>query len=195
VPHGSVLDDSAQSVTKRRLGQLVCLGLPAMLGALCVALATFPDLVMDDLAGIGRRVGDTIVLEPERMVEREFALGKYIDIGDRLAEGRWIVVLYRTGCPACQQLLGTIPPSYGTWHRSKMAFIQIPPAHDASTWNVSVATSGTLDNHTQWLIPVPLVIALTDNRVVDVRVGMFMKPALRDLRTSTAGSRETGEST
>jgi hypothetical protein len=45
-----------------------------------------------------------VLLEPDKWIGRRCPLLKYIDVGDELSHGGWIVVLYHYDCPRCQEV-------------------------------------------------------------------------------------------
>lgn len=85
------------------------------------------------LTASGELVGESpiVVLEPDKWFGKRPPLLDHIDVGRELAEGEWIVVLYRHDCPKCQELI----PEYQRIARSslrppdsrRVALIQMPP--------------------------------------------------------------------
>ena len=67
-----------------------------------------PTIVTDE----GEILGESqiVVLEPERWIGTRFPLLPHVDIGSRLAEGRWIVLLYHHDCPECR-----VKPCHGSY--------------------------------------------------------------------------------
>ena len=124
----------------------------------------------DPLAVIGQRVGNTVVVEPERMVGQPFELGRYIDIGSRLAQGRWLLLLHRTGCNQCGSLLRHLRDDVP--HRdigADLAIISIsaPRASDPAI-DAPVAAHGALAAGWDWLVPTPCLLDLADGHVLGV---------------------------
>jgi hypothetical protein len=130
------------------------------------AFFAFRGAPSDMLPAIGQRIGELIVVEPERMLGQPFALGRYIDIGDRLLEGRWLVALYRAGCPDCASLLADWPE--GTYERT--AIICVPSGPRTATRTLEFVCWGTLSADIEWFVPIPLVIVVANNRVIDAWV-------------------------
>jgi hypothetical protein len=123
----------------------------------------------ESLANIGQRFGDVIVVEPDRMGGKSFDLAKYIDIGDELVEGRWLVLLYRPGCPECEALMRTLSRSGGSAARAEsLAFVAVASVPLATNPDVSGIRWGRLDSRAEWGVVTPLVIEVAKNRVVRV---------------------------
>ena len=124
---------------------------------------------------IGQRIGNTVVIEPERMVGRPFALGRYIDIGERLARGRWVVVLHRAGCPDCESLLRHSPTLDDACVADgvQLAVVLVPSRHSLAMPLDTPPNSawGTLTADLDWFLTTPMIVAVENNRVLDVRCG------------------------
>jgi hypothetical protein len=124
-----------------------------------------------ELPGIGKRLGDTIIVEPERMLGGSFALANYMDMGNRLVRGRWLVVLYREGCPDCRSVLarsGDIEAA--AQGRGAIAYVSVP-AHASETIGRQetfqiAGTSLAMKEEYDWLVSVPLFIVVEHNRVL-----------------------------
>ena len=112
------------------------LGIPA-----AFAMSSYTDTTLSDA---GEIIGDgkTVVLEPEKWIGKRFPLLDYIDIGDKLKEGSWVVVLYHHDCPKCKEAmpkyeeLGAVrqlTTGFGFYHR--VDFI-VPVALEPVTPNV-----------------------------------------------------------
>ncbi len=55
--------------------------------------------------GVVQGQGQLVLLMPEEWTGKRFPLLDQIDVGDRLAKGTWLVVLYHLGCGECQELI------------------------------------------------------------------------------------------
>jgi len=68
------------------------------------AIASYRPTTLGDA---GELLGDgrTVLLEPERWLGRRFPLLDWIETGVPLNEGSWTIVLYRPGCPACEEVM------------------------------------------------------------------------------------------
>ena len=137
-----------------------------------VAAVTVNQRASADMPGIGVRVGDFVLVEPERMLDGPFALGEHIDIGDRLATGRWLVVRYRPDCPNCQSVLEELNAIHSEWNETpQIAWICVGtlPSPEESR-GVAQANPrrvlGALSANFDWLVTVPLFVALEDNQVL-----------------------------
>jgi len=149
----------------------------------------------DALVAIGQRVGDTIVVEPQHMVGQPFELGKHIDIGERLAHGRWLVVLYRVGCPDCESfMMGWPDMGPDTQAFPATAFVSVPPGSREAARSLPNVSWGTLRDDIQWFLATPMVVTLHNNRVLDVRINIdlererLLRPEQWDERLLTRSS-------
>ena len=59
------------------------------------------------LSDTGVFIGDSkiVVLEPEMWIGKRFPLLDYIDIGGKLKDGNWLVLLYHYDCPKCREAI------------------------------------------------------------------------------------------
>ena len=147
-------------------GSVLCVWLVVAIGC-GVAIASSRSGVAE---AIGQRIGNTVVIEPERMVGRPFALGRYIDIGERLARGRWLVVFYRPGCADCERLMkrwGELDlesvPLAGT------AFVSVTGTARLGNGLDGHETLGGLSPEWEWFAPTPFIVVLCENRVLASR--------------------------
>jgi hypothetical protein len=158
------------------LAVLVGAGVPAAL-----AMASYsPARLSPD----GEIRGDArfVVLEPERWVGKNFPLLKQIDVGLRLAQGQWTVVLFHHDCPACRQALPQYEQAGGESSRqsgvTQVALIELPPYEQtapAATPGNHVAGKetrkssclhGRLSAARDWFVGTPTVISLLDGKVL-----------------------------
>lgn len=109
------------------------------------------------------------VLRPGEWVGKCLPLLRNIDVGDELARGRWIVVLYHHDCPSCREAV----PRYERLARNhatqpdtpRIALIEMPPyapPGQAIAWPDSPCKLGRLDDSKGWLIRTPAEISLRD---------------------------------
>jgi len=150
-------------------GLFVAAGLPGGL-----AMATYRPAVLEDSGDI---FGDSefVVLEPEGWVGKPFPLLKHIDIGDRLARGRWIVVLYHHDCPNCQdavlryehlaQELGHCP---GVTRIALVEMFPYAPPGDRVSLAGSSCSLGRLSNTKKWSLLTPTMLRVSERRVLAV---------------------------
>ncbi len=124
------------------------------------------------MAAIGQRVGDVILVQPNQMIGQRFELGRYTDIGQQLAQGGWLVVFYNARCPECERLKEYWSTSWTEIQGERnAAFISVPPDLTATTPALHGVHWGALDSGIDWLIQMPLVVAIQDDRVVEARTG------------------------
>jgi len=114
----------------------------------------------------------SVVLDPKSWVGRQFPLIRYIDVGEDLAHGDWIVMLYRWECTVCQEVL----PQYielahalaSQSHNLRVALIELPsfsneirppPQHDIAF------ARGRLDDARRWVVGTPLFLRIRSGEV------------------------------
>jgi hypothetical protein len=51
---------------------------------------------------------DSSLIDPNKWIGQRLPLLDQIDIGDLLLDGRWTVLFYRHGCPACRDLIANL---------------------------------------------------------------------------------------
>ncbi len=173
----------------RGLGVLatgLIVGLPA--GS---AMAT---CVRTSVSEVGEIIADgkVVVLEPERWVGRRFPLLDYIDIADRLKEGKWVVVLYRRDCPKCHQAITDL--SRAALHGMggvRIALVEVPPYSEGKTGVVPTVldfASGYLSGVREWFITTPTEVYLESGVVIKVTTGTEQTARVANSKTATAGT-------
>jgi hypothetical protein len=129
--------------------------------------------IVGDAGVVG--AGNLVVLEPEKWVDKRFPLLKHIDLGTRLAEGQWIVVLYRHDCPKCQSAVleyRELAADLAKQSNSpRVAMIELPPFGDSADLFVSPqspVTLARLSDRVEWFVEVPLKLVLSDATVLSI---------------------------
>lgn len=137
--------------------------------AILLAAGTIHGARADPLTAIGERIGDTVIVLPERMLGKQFHLGKHIDIGAQLANGRWVVVLYRTGCPDCHRTMSHLVDRRGKWFRDvRIAFILVSGSSPVAPQAFGEISWGRLAEDVHWALETPLVVEIENDRVVRI---------------------------
>jgi thiol-disulfide isomerase/thioredoxin len=109
------------------------------------------------------------VLEPKTWVGKELPILKYIDIGEKLRKGTWLVLLYHHDCPDCQKAI----PQYEQMARDlagnedflKIAFVAVPPYGQGLVSENCPCTLGRLPETKEWFVATPAVALLKDGQV------------------------------
>ncbi len=145
------------------------IGLPGAYVMAACARATISDA--------GEIAGDStvVVLEPEQWVGEQFSLLEYIDVGDQLAKGKWLVVLYHHDCPECRSVL----PKYEQLSRDlasrgeplRVALIEMPPY--APDWLQLVSPDmrcliGHLSDEKEWFMTTPQEVVVHGAEVTNI---------------------------
>lgn len=119
--------------------------------------------------------GHTVVLQPNTWVNQSFPLLKHIDIGDQLARGQWILMLYRSECPDCRyaiaQYVGLAHELAGRTGAPRVALIQVPPHPEGAshaTTSGAASTRGRLTDAKRWVVQTPLFLRVDEKTVTTV---------------------------
>jgi len=132
------------------------------------------------------------VLRPGEWVGREFWLAKFIDVGEELKKGKWIVVVYAHDCPHCRAAMpmyrrvaeelgmrrisgvGTMPspqPSPGVPGEGeaapRMAMVQMAPY--ASEGEKGAWLEGKLSARYDWFVHTPVEVFVEEGVVKDAK--------------------------
>ena len=123
------------------------------------------------LSDAGEIIGHdkVVVLQPKTWVGKRCPLLAFIDIGEELKRGEWLVVLYRHDCPKCRQALPNLPLLVSEVDRSRVALIEMPPyANDAAAVDCSAASfaRGALSEGVDWFAQTPVLVHLREGVVV-----------------------------
>jgi hypothetical protein len=117
--------------------------------------------------------GKYVLLEPQLWVGNRLPLLDYIDIGDQLAKGEWIVVFYRYNCPRCKSAM----PRYrrNAQHmiqdhsRARFALVEMAPYGDLGM-ATEPCVRGTLSDSKRWIVQAPIELQMKDGRVLAVEM-------------------------
>ena len=103
------------------LAAWLVVGLPA-----AYAMTSYTPTTLSDAGDV---IGDgkVVVLEPEKWIGKRFPLLDYIDIGDRLKQGKWLVLLYHHDCPKCQTVVRTLEPAGNKVGSQEAAYLSCLP--------------------------------------------------------------------
>ena len=152
-------------------------------------------LLADGTISGGRQL---VVLEPRTWVARPWPLRAHVDIGQRLSEGRWVVILYHHDCPSCRQSIPDFEALAGDMAAGglgvRTAMIELPPYGLPGTCLVSAAapvTLGKLSDRRDWFVETPVMIALQGGVVAAAVEGRLDAALALDWaqRTATTDSR------
>lgn len=115
-----------------------------------------------------------VVLEPESWKGRVLPIANYVDIGEQLMLGDWIVLLHQHGCSKCQETvpkyteLAALLAKRGS--STRVALIEIPPFASGETPGRLATTylSGRISNAREWFVHTPVEITVRDGIVTHV---------------------------
>jgi len=112
------------------------------------------------------------VLEPETWIGKELPIIDYIDIGNQLREGNWLVLFFHHDCPDCQKALKQSESFDENNNVFKRAFVEISPFSTKKINNTVFVIHGRLSATKQWIVETPTKIYIKDNIVTKVLVGI-----------------------
>lgn len=142
-------------------------GLPA-----AYVMGNYSETTLSD-AGVIVGPGRSVVLKPETWIGRKFPLLSHINIGEKLKDGKWIVLLYHYDCPNCRQIIDNLPHEKLS-EDVGVALVQVPPyretKEEAALLKAGVAL-GRLDEARDWLVTTPTKAWLEHGEVTAVTVG------------------------
>ena len=119
--------------------------------------------------GISVSSDGTVLLEPYRWHGQRFELTNDISLPPSRVSGRWLVVIHRHGCAACEHVEETLQTST---ERRRTIWLEVPSevplplAHTRTT--VASDSRRQLPANRTWLVQTPVAIAVHDGRVVGV---------------------------
>jgi hypothetical protein len=166
-------------------------GLPRLVVvSLFVAIISIPLL-----AALSRgRLGSVpvVLLEPEKWIGSRFPLLHDIDIGEQLANGSWVVVLYHHDCSHCQAVLPRyhmlaseakeLPDAF------RVALVELPP-YGMNGESVEGVQHGRVDDLKEWFVTAPAEILLREGQVIGAQCGDDVESELERRVVETLGNR------
>jgi hypothetical protein len=149
------------------LAAWLLVGLPA-----AFAMGSYTDTTLSD-AGETFGRGNIIVFEPEEWTGKRFPLLDYVDVGDRLKQGRWQVLLFHHDCPKCRAAIR----EYQTSARCsaikpdspRVAVIEVPPYDEYRKQSLFEGTSCVLvrlSDTKKWFVETPVWLNIHDGNVI-----------------------------
>jgi hypothetical protein len=159
--------------------------------------ATFtPSTLTDDGALSG--TSDSVLIDATIWVDRPFPLLRHIDIGNSLANGRWIVILHRQDCQPCRE---TIPVFVQLAYEfqsqpnaPRIALIEVPALAQSNRGTQpsgSLCLRGTLTEDRDWKVFTPVFFYLEDG--VTKQATYSSEMMLRDVLSSVSPVNGPGE--
>ncbi len=115
------------------------------------------------------RAGSIVILEPEKWRGKFFPLHRHIDVRPELTTGNCTVFLYHHDCPDCLRALPKLEQRAREGKR--VALIEVPPyakPHADPVRRDTACLRGKLSAEREWFVETPVVIELSEGRVVSV---------------------------
>jgi hypothetical protein len=127
------------------------------------------------LSGSGRWV----IVDPGAWPGQRLPLLSYIDIGDQLSKGEWIVVFYRHNCHRCKAAM----PRYRRdaeqmvekRSRARFALVEMSPYGDLGM-STEPCVRGKLSDGKRWLLDSPVELQIKDGIVLSVEASDSPQP-------------------
>ena len=147
-----------------------------------VLVGVFGAFIMSDFhgtsplaEGVVQGQGRLVLLLPEEWTGKRFPLFDQIDVGDRLAKGTWLVVLYHLDCGECLELIEQYQQSVdgadGHARGAGVAFIDVPQSGASGEKPVLDERDcllGRLSESQEWFVSTPVLLTLQDGTVKEV---------------------------
>ncbi len=118
--------------------------------------------------------GRVVLLEPKTWVGKRFPLWQYIDIGEQLSRGKWVVVLYRHDCPRCQEIIPRLDElarrRVFPREQGRLAFVEMAPYETGAGMIARGCTAarGRLEDVRDWFAETPFAVVLREGVVAEV---------------------------
>jgi hypothetical protein len=109
--------------------------------------------------------GSVVLLDPEKMIGKPFVLGSHIDIGSKLQNGAWTVVLVHHDCDVCASAVPTYQAQASATGAPQLAIIEMPPyaaPGESAPWPTTIGVFGKLDTTRDWFATTPVAILVKD---------------------------------
>jgi len=168
--HQAPFDSLYQRTVRVNLRRL---SLPIMMAffvclASVYAVMTFQSATLSDDGTIAGG-GNLVVLEPEKWIGKPFPLLLYIDKGNMLSKGKWLVLLYRNGCLHCRHIqpeyLQLAKQLYGNEDQLKVASVNLQPDGQLAPGDIFLTPAMVSDSR-KWLVDTPAVMLICNGTVV-----------------------------
>ncbi len=133
-------------------------GIPA-----AYAMASYTPTTLSDTGDI---LGSSkiVVLEPERWIGKTFPLLDYIDIGDKLKEGKWLVLLYHHDCPRCQEVIAELTKKK---EAVSLVCVEVPPYKKNKKLSTACVNARLLTKR-EWFVSTPVILRVAAGQVMEV---------------------------
>jgi hypothetical protein len=119
--------------------------------------------------------GNRIAIEPTQWVEGRFPLLGHIDIGPTLSHGQWFVLIYRRNCKACLEYMPTferLAEHSSLFPRSpQCAIVEVDSISPQESFLPTIGNEilrGRLSTAWNWIVRTPLLIRLSDGKVLEI---------------------------
>jgi thiol-disulfide isomerase/thioredoxin len=138
---------------------------------LVVLSTTMPVLALNKPASV---TSTYEVLEPETWVGKELPILEYIDIGEQLRQGTWLLLFFHHDCPDCQVVIPRYEQIAQDWGSTQgflqIALIEVPPYGSGPIKPNSPCSLGRLSNVKEWFVATPTTALVRAARVSAVWV-------------------------
>ncbi len=134
--------------------------------------------------------GGIVILDPESWIGQPLPIADHIDIdiGNRLTEGQWVVLLYHHNCPKCQEALPRYIVLAEKWQMEGngggIALIEVPPYSNQPLAVTREAVYGRLNDNKEWFVQAPMEIKLENGIVIGASLEL---PAVASEATTPSG--------
>ena len=112
-----------------------------------------------------RNSSDFRSVDCESLMQRQFSLATEIVGGVEFLTGRWRILIVRTSCPACANLLKSVVDETNLNEGEKLAVVEVPPLGQQELM-VQADRFTYLNPRKSWMVQTPMEIHVADGMVV-----------------------------
>jgi len=110
------------------------------------------------------------ILEPKTWIGKELPILEYIDIGEHLRSGNWLVLFYHHDCPDCRRAIPQCEQMArglrGNKDVLRIAVIEVPPCGPGALSAASLCVRGHLAKIKEWFVATPVMVLLAEGKIV-----------------------------
>ncbi len=160
-----------QSTVKSIVWVIVSLGIiggtAGVLGSVASTLSLDGAIIGDD---------KLVVLYPEDWVGKRLPLLPYIETGESLSAGEWLLLLVHSDCPKCREVLPRFEQlarmHHDTGISARVMVIDLPPYNVSNLPQIAYLETfcqrGRLTPKREWITKTPVLIKIVDGMVIEV---------------------------
>lgn len=149
----------------------------------CFILWETSQVQFQQLQGTGQYLqeGNLVKLEPQTWLNKEFPLRNYCNIGEKLTNDHWLILLYRTGCSECQKT-SPLVAKLAKEMNCPLVVLKMNPQNDSLNFDNVDFITGLLNQKITWFAETPIVLELDNGIVKQILLRNDLKKMLSENR-------------